>query len=739
MPARMRTRSRCLSGLFGTAGVSLLCLFVSLLCLFASALPVQAQTTRTAPASLFDLRLEDLMQIEVVTASRAEEQLTRSTSIMSVITARDIERAGFRTVYDVLARVPGFFPSTQATWKLVGTRGLLADGNDHMLLLIDGHAQNSIIAHGFQQQDQMPVLEKVERIEIIRGPGSVLWGTSAAHAIINIVTKDQIDGDRDVRVATGYSHGDRLWSLNVLKSIRMGDARGVLSASYWRAEGYDTPAGPNVKFPWGATANLWPSLDAQNPSFELSLKLKQDDDQQLLVRVAQTTVPYPWDSWSYDSAGGVRPGADLRMRKAYIDYQTTETYSDRLKIQYTVYGDMLLQNRFPHSRSEPGPGLDTRWVEDQSREELAFGAESAATYQFTDSHGLRVGAKYIHTVVGPNRGFRFDTATNLPTAPGAGEEQVPVIDIPSGNDNNAAVYAEDRLTFNDGRTDVFAGLRADYNDWREQRTVMLPRAGIIHALSPSVVAKYVFNTGYLRPNAAYSKSGGKFYRSPSKTIETVNVVDRSEKVRSHDVQLSFARSGNYLVGTLFHMTVDNFISWETKLDLGYRNMGEAYSYGGEIEGRYFVHDSIALTGNYSLARGYLRAIPTGIDVNGVTQRLDGALTTPDREWLNYPAQMWNIGADFIRHRQSLNTNLRGWHTMRIVAPFNAPNAGQYDELGGELYLDANYVVKELASGFDVRVSAMNLFDNTEPIGMVVNNGVFHPRGRSIGVQLSKGF
>ena len=138
------------------------------------ATPVAGQDT-APPSNLYDLSLEDLMQIEVTTASRLEEKLTRSTSVMSVITARDIERAGFRTVYDVLARVPGFFPSSQATWKLVGTRGLLADGNDHILLLIDGHPQNSILAQGYQQQDLMPVLEKVERIEIIRGPGSVLW------------------------------------------------------------------------------------------------------------------------------------------------------------------------------------------------------------------------------------------------------------------------------------------------------------------------------------------------------------------------------------------------------------------------------------------------------------------------------------------------------------------------------------------------------------------------------------
>jgi outer membrane receptor protein involved in Fe transport len=700
----------------------------------------QATPPRPTPNRLYDLSLDDLMQLEVVTASRVEEKLVRSTSVMSIITARDIERAGFRTIEDVLARVPGFFPSSQATWKLVGSRGLVADGNDHILLLIDGHSQNSIVAHGFQQQDQMPALEKVERIEIIRGPGSVLWGTSAAHAIINVVTRDDLPGDQSVQVSTGYAHKDGLWTASLLKGITMGDATGLVSATFWQANGYNTPNGPNVKFPWGATSNLWPRLNTQNPGFELYLKLKQGDSQQILARVAQTSVPYPWDSWSYNPAGGVRPGAELTMRKAYLDYQTTQKLSDRLKVEYTLFGDMLLQNRFPLNLDETVSNLDTRWIEDQSREELAVGGEVAVTRQFTSAHSLRFGSKYVHTIAGPNRGFRFDTVENLPTVPGAGEAQVPVIDIPSGKDNNAAVYAEDRLSFNDRKTDVFAGVRADYNDWREKRVVILPRAGIIHSLSEGLTAKYVFNTGYLRPNAAYSKSGGKFYRSPSKTIEDINVVDRSEEVRSHDVQLTWARDRNYLVGTVFYMTVNNFISWETKLDLGYRNMGEAYSRGVEVEGRYFLTDSLALTGNYALARGYLRTIPTGIDINGVAQRLDGALTNADREWLNYPAHTWNLGADLILgERQSLNANLRGWSRMNIVAPFTAPNAGGYDTLGGEAYLDANYLAKEVLAGIDLRVTGMNMLDNTNAVGMVINNGVFHPRGRNVAVQLTRRF
>jgi outer membrane receptor protein involved in Fe transport len=565
---------------------------------------------------LSELSIEDLMKVEVVTASRTEELLTRAASVMTVITARDIERSGFRTIYDVLARVPGFFPTSQATWKLVGTRGLVSDGNDHILLLVDGHPQNSIVAHGSQQQDQIPALEKVERIEIIRGPGSVQWGGSAANAIINVVTKDELPDRKTLQASSGYGSGDGLWTFNMMKDLRMAGAKGVISASYWKADGYNTPNGPNVKFPWGATTNTWPALDAQYPGFELYLKLKSDNGQQILARVVQTSVPYPWDSWSYDKASGMRPGSELRMRKAYLDYQTTQTLSDRFKIHYTAYGDMLLQNRFPLQVGQTDPTLDTRFIEDQSREELAGAAEATATYQVTSAHSLSFGAKYVHTIAGPNRGFRFDTETNLPTTPGPSEEQVPVIDIPSGTDNNVAVYVEDRLSFNDRKTDVFAGVRADHNDWRENRTVFLPRAGIIHSISPNLTAKYVFNSGYLRPNAAYSKSGGKFYRAPSKTIETVNVVDKSEQVRSHDVQLTVADKRNYLIGTIFYMTVDNFISWETKLDLGYRDMGSAYSYGGELEARYFLGPEVALNANYSLARGYLRTIPTGVDVNG---------------------------------------------------------------------------------------------------------------------------
>jgi hypothetical protein len=77
--------------------------------------------------------------------------------------------------------------------------------------------------------------------------------------------------------------------------------------------------------------------------------------------------------------------------------------------------------------------------------------------------------------------------------------------------------------------------------------------------------------------------------------------------------------------------------------------------------------------------------------------------------------------------------------MRIVAPFTSPNAFGYDKLGGEAYLDVTWLRKNVLPGMHVRVFGMNLLDNTDAVGMVINNGVYHPRGRSLGFQLSQTF
>ena len=426
------------------------------------------------------------MKVEVVTASRVEEKLI----------ARDIRherhhRPGHRAggvshdprgarqgarASSRRARPRGSWWAPAAWWRTATITSCCS---------IDGHPQNSIVAHGFQQQDQIPALEKVERIEIIRGPGVGAVGRQRGPR--HHQRGDQgraAEGEKAVRVSSGLRRRGRLVDGQPAeRHPHGGRERRDLARATGQADGYNTPDGPNVKFPWGASTNLWPRLDAQYPGFELYLKLKDGDRQQILARVVQTSVPYPWDSWSYDPSGGVRPGSELRMRRAYLDYQTTQVYGDRFKIQYTLYGDMLLQNRFPLQRdSDQTPALDTRWIEDQSREELAFGAEGTCQLpvQRRPRASLRCEVRAHDRRAQPRLPLRY---RNEP-AYGAGRRarsRCRSWTFRRVTTTTSRCMPKIGVSFNGHKTDVFAGLRADHNDWRENRTVVLPRAGIIHS------------------------------------------------------------------------------------------------------------------------------------------------------------------------------------------------------------------------------------------------------------------
>ena len=292
----------------------------------------------------------------------------------------------------------------------------------------------------------MPALEKVERIEIIRGPASVMWGTSAAHAIINIVTKDELQGQKAVHVSAGYGNGDGLWTLNLLKDIRMGDARGVISASYWRADGYDTPDGPNVKFPWGAsTQPLALARRAESRLRALPEAQGRRPPADSGARRSDRACPIPGTRGRTTRPAACGPARNCACAGPIWTTRRRRPYSDRFKIQYTLYGDMLLQNRFPLQRDlrrcRAGHAVD-RGPEPRG----AGGRRRGHGHAISSAPRTRCASAPSTCTRSPGRtaASASTPATNLPTVPAAGEEQVPVIDIPSGNDNNVAVYAEDR-------------------------------------------------------------------------------------------------------------------------------------------------------------------------------------------------------------------------------------------------------------------------------------------------------
>ena len=139
-----------------------------------------------------DQSLEELLRTKISTASKYEQMVGEAPASVTVINQDEIERFGYRTLQDVFASVPGFSVSYDKQYSYLGVRGFgrPTDYNNRVLLLVNGLQINEVVFGAALVETAFGIdLADVERIEIVRGPGSTLYGTGAMLAVINVITK----------------------------------------------------------------------------------------------------------------------------------------------------------------------------------------------------------------------------------------------------------------------------------------------------------------------------------------------------------------------------------------------------------------------------------------------------------------------------------------------------------------------------------------------------------------------
>jgi len=153
------------------------------------------QTAIKDQAALMQMEIEDLRNIKVDTifsASKYEQKVTEAPSSVSIITAEEIKKYGYRTLADILRSVRGFYVTYDRNYSYVGVRGFNRPGesNTRVLLLIDGHKTNDNIYDAALFGTDFPLdIDLINRIEVIRGPSSSIYGTNAFFAVINVITR----------------------------------------------------------------------------------------------------------------------------------------------------------------------------------------------------------------------------------------------------------------------------------------------------------------------------------------------------------------------------------------------------------------------------------------------------------------------------------------------------------------------------------------------------------------------
>ena len=145
---------------------------------------------------LFDLSIEELVNLEITSVSRKAEPLADATSAVFVITRDDIARHGIRSIPDALRLAPGLnVAQIDANKWAIGSRGLSGRYANKLLVLMDGRLLYTPSFSGVFWDVQSTLIEEIERIEIIRGPGAVAWGTNAVNGVVNIITRASSDAN----------------------------------------------------------------------------------------------------------------------------------------------------------------------------------------------------------------------------------------------------------------------------------------------------------------------------------------------------------------------------------------------------------------------------------------------------------------------------------------------------------------------------------------------------------------
>jgi iron complex outermembrane receptor protein len=161
--------------------------------LTAGAAPA-ADADQTSAAALKQLSLEQLSEIEVISPSKEPEQTIRVPAAIYVITSDDIRRSGATSLPEVLRLAPGVeVARIEGNKWSVGIRGFGSRLSRSVLVLIDGRSVYTTFFAGTYWEVQDTVLEDIDHIEIIRGPGGTIWGPNAVNGVINIITKDTKD------------------------------------------------------------------------------------------------------------------------------------------------------------------------------------------------------------------------------------------------------------------------------------------------------------------------------------------------------------------------------------------------------------------------------------------------------------------------------------------------------------------------------------------------------------------
>jgi len=359
------------------------------------------------------------MSVKVTSVSKKAQNLSDSAAAIFVITNEDLRRSGVTSIPDALRMVPGLNVARIDSNKwAVTSRGAASRFSDKLQVLIDGRSVYTSTFSGVYWEVQDVMLEDVERIEVIRGPGASLWGANAVNGVINIITKHAAD-TRGGLVSLGGGSGEGAFTAARYGASLKEGTYGRLYAKGFKRDGFQHRAGGDAGDDW----------DMLKSGFRLDSSLTGANSLTLQGDIYQ---------------GGIDQRIDLPS--------LTAPYSVAVEDDVMASGGNLLA-RWQKIFSSTSEFTLQAYYDRTSRDE-ALMKEDRDSFDLNFQHHFKAGR---HDVVWGGRGYHtHDDFANLSAF---------VPDPASRSDNLYSIFLQDEIEVVDERLWLTLGSKFEHNDY----------------------------------------------------------------------------------------------------------------------------------------------------------------------------------------------------------------------------------------------------------------------------------
>ena len=367
---------------------------------------------------LTELSLEELLDIKVTTVSRASESVLRAPAAVYVITNEDIRRSGVRNLPDALRLAPGVEVAKieNNSWA-ISVRGFNELFSNKLLVLVDGRSVYTPLFSGVYWDLHNPVLEDVDRIEVIRGPGASLWGSNAVNGIINIITKSSADTQGIFAEAGAGTEERGFGTLRYGGEFAEGGTYRVNASYFVRDEAVDANG--------DSTPGDWDAFDV---GFRTDWRISEKDTLAVQGGLFRGSAEFQGNVSSVVPPFVVSLSDDLGREGAHFLARWSRDLGER--------GEMHLQSYYDY--------FDNQRI---------VGGESRHTGDLDFQHSLTLGGQHRVTW---GLGFRY-TQTQT-------EDTPQVVYVRSTRDDQIiSAFVQDRITIVPERFDLTIGSKFEYN------------------------------------------------------------------------------------------------------------------------------------------------------------------------------------------------------------------------------------------------------------------------------------